>query len=96
MDWVMHRMGFNDNLTVQNPLTLDSISVSAGLDGISLVAFDHTFTSPLVVPPLGTVNSGNIADVPLVQTLNALLAIVSSGVLDLLDVGSDVRLVQAV
>ncbi|KAK7053541.1 hypothetical protein R3P38DRAFT_2850878 [Favolaschia claudopus] len=84
-------MGFN----VQNPLnvelTLDSISVSAGLNGISLVAFDHTFTSPLVVPPLGTVNSGNIADVPLVQTLSALLAIVSTGILDLLNVGSEVR-----
>jgi len=83
---------FDDNkiavdFDVKNPLpielTLDSVTTSASLNGTTYTSFTHTFTTPLVVAPLGTKNSGRIDNVLLTQGLTASLNIVPFGVLDL-------------
>ncbi|KAK6969002.1 hypothetical protein R3P38DRAFT_3505821 [Favolaschia claudopus] len=82
-------------LDVQNPLilelTVDSISVSAGVDDAVVTSFAHTFATPLVIPPLGTATSENIADVLLIDGITAFLDIVPLGVLDLLNIDVNVR-----
>ncbi|KAF7310316.1 hypothetical protein MIND_00405700 [Mycena indigotica] len=78
-------------------LTIDSISVSAGLNGTVFAAFNHTFSGgaslkPVVVPGFGgTKNSGNITNVLLTQGVDKSLAIVPFGVLDLINVDVNVR-----
>ncbi|KAJ7023241.1 hypothetical protein C8F04DRAFT_1240262 [Mycena alexandri] len=91
----------SDNLVsisfeAQNPLpfelTLDTVSTSAGLNGTTYASFDHSFgLHPVVVPPLGKANSGNITNVPLTQGVDASLAIIPFGVLDLQEVDINVR-----
>jgi hypothetical protein len=65
-------------------LTIKKLSSSAGLNGTEFATFNHTFPSPgLVVPLLGTKNSGTIDNVFLPQGVKASLAIVPVGLLDL-------------
>ncbi|KAJ7768850.1 hypothetical protein B0H16DRAFT_1452776 [Mycena metata] len=75
----------------QNPLlfelTLDRVTTSAGLNGTTYASFDHSFSKPVVVPPLGKANSGNVTNVPLTQGVDASLAIIPFGVLDLQEGG---------
>ncbi|KAK7015446.1 hypothetical protein R3P38DRAFT_3570978, partial [Favolaschia claudopus] len=82
-------------LAAQNPfnleLTLDSLLTNAGLNGTGFASLDHTFVPQVVIPPLGTAQSGNIADVLLTQGLNSFLNIVPVGALDLLGGSSNVR-----
>ncbi|KAK0479764.1 hypothetical protein IW261DRAFT_1478997, partial [Armillaria novae-zelandiae] len=79
----------NLSFTASNPLileiTLDRVAVSAGVGGVEYISFDHTFETPLVVPILGTADSGVIENVALPQGGLATLNIVSEGFLDLLD-----------
>ena len=75
-------------ILVKNPLpielTLDSVSSQAGLNGTVFATFTHTFPKPgLVVPPLGTKNSGTIDNVLLTQGAIASLDIIPFGVLNL-------------
>jgi len=84
------------NFDVKNPLpielTLDSVSATAGLNGTIFATFSHTFPSPgLVVPPLGTKNSGTIPNVQLPQGAEASLAIIPFGILDLPNTDANVR-----
>ncbi|KAF5313217.1 hypothetical protein D9619_002521 [Psilocybe cf. subviscida] len=81
---------------VQNPLpveiTLDKVTAQAGLNGTVFATFTHSFPAPgLVVPPLGTKNSGLIMNVDLPLGLDASLAIVPFGVLDLPDTNANIR-----
>ncbi|KAJ3576088.1 hypothetical protein NP233_g668 [Leucocoprinus birnbaumii] len=80
---------------VKNPLpfelTIDSISSSAGVNSTQYAAFDYTFDSGLVVPPLGTKNSGVIDNVLLTQGALASLDIIPLGYLDLLDTDANIR-----
>ncbi|KAK0224678.1 hypothetical protein EDD85DRAFT_858712 [Armillaria nabsnona] len=72
-----------------NPLiveiTLDRVVVSAGTSGTEYISFDHTFEDGVVVPALGTANSGVIENVALTQGGLATLNIVPDGFLDLLN-----------
>ncbi|KAF4612011.1 hypothetical protein D9613_004321 [Agrocybe pediades] len=84
------------NFDVKNPLpielTLDSVSATAGLNGTTFATFSHTFPKPgLVVPPLGTKNSGTINNVQLPQGGEASLAIIPFGILDLPNTNANVR-----
>ncbi|KDR85834.1 hypothetical protein GALMADRAFT_132478 [Galerina marginata CBS 339.88] len=84
------------NFDVKNPLaielTLDSVSAVAGLNGTVFATFSHTFAKPgLVVPPLGTKNSGTINNVFLPQGAVASLAIIPFQILDLPDTNASVR-----
>ncbi|KAF5389639.1 hypothetical protein D9757_004153 [Collybiopsis confluens] len=83
------------NFIAKNPLpielTIDSVSSSAGLNGTEYATFSHTFNPPVVVPILGTANSGTIPNVLLVQGATASLAIIPFGELDLLNVNVNVR-----
>ncbi|KAJ7694420.1 hypothetical protein B0H17DRAFT_1199287 [Mycena rosella] len=72
-------------------LTLDSVSTQAGLNGTVFASFDHLFTTPVVVRPLGTANSGNITNVLLTQGATASLGIIPFGILDLINVDIGVR-----
>jgi hypothetical protein len=84
-------------LTAQNPLifelTIDSVTTSAGLNGTEYAAFSHKFAKPVVVPPLGKANSGNITNVLLTQGATASLAIIPFQELDLLNVDVNLRCV---
>ncbi|KAF7337357.1 hypothetical protein MSAN_02261600 [Mycena sanguinolenta] len=83
------------NFEAQNPLlfelTIDSVSTTAGLNGTVYTSFEHVFSKPVVVPPLGQANSGNITNVLLTQGVTASLAIIPFGVLDLQNVNVNVR-----
>ncbi|KAF9055779.1 hypothetical protein BJ165DRAFT_444432 [Panaeolus papilionaceus] len=84
------------NFDVKNPLpielTLDSVTASAGLNGTVFATFTHTFAKPgLVVPPLGTKNSGTINNVQLPLGATAALSIVPFQELDLPDTNANVR-----
>ncbi|KAJ7166275.1 hypothetical protein C8R46DRAFT_1097452 [Mycena filopes] len=72
-------------------LTLDRVTSSAGLNGTTYASFDHSFPHSVVVPPLGTANSGNITNVPLTQGVDASLAIIPFQELDLQEVDINVR-----
>ncbi|KAE9408015.1 hypothetical protein BT96DRAFT_914348 [Gymnopus androsaceus JB14] len=80
---------------VENPLiielTLDSVSSTAGLNGTVYATFNHTFSPPVVVPILGSANSGVIDNVFLPQGATETLNIIPFGVLDLLDTNVNVR-----
>ncbi|KAJ7793250.1 hypothetical protein B0H14DRAFT_3889421 [Mycena olivaceomarginata] len=79
----------------QNPLafelTIDSVSTTGGLNGTVYTSFEHKFARPVVVPPFGQANSGNITNVLLTQGATASLAIIPFGVLDLINVDVNVR-----
>ncbi|KAJ7798535.1 hypothetical protein B0H14DRAFT_32557 [Mycena olivaceomarginata] len=83
------------NTTAQNPLafelTIDSVSTTGGLNGTVYTSFEHRFARPVVVPPFGQANSGNITNVLLTQGATASLAIIPFGVLDLINVDVNVR-----
>lgn len=64
------------------------------MNGTEYANFQHTFPSPgLVVPPLGTKNSGRIGNVLVTKGVEAALDIIPFGVLDLLDTDADIQLV---
>ncbi|SJL13583.1 uncharacterized protein ARMOST_17028 [Armillaria ostoyae] len=79
----------NLSFVASNPLiveiTLDRVAVSAGIDSTEYISFDHTFEDPVVVPALGTADSGVIENVSLTQGGLATLNIVPEGELDLLN-----------
>ncbi len=83
--------------TASNPLiveiTLDRVAVSAGIGGAEYISFDHTFEDPVVVPILGTADSGVIENVALTQGGLATLNIVPEGFLDLLNLDLFLRCV---
>ncbi|KAF9479403.1 hypothetical protein BDN70DRAFT_691519 [Pholiota conissans] len=84
------------NFDVQNTLpiefTIDSLGTDAGLNSTVYATFSHTFPSPgLVVPALGTVNSGTIDGVTLPQGALATLGIIPFGELDLSDLSASTR-----
>ncbi|KAJ6452634.1 hypothetical protein C8R45DRAFT_639619 [Mycena sanguinolenta] len=85
----------NIDFEAQNPLlfelTIDSVSTTAGLNGTVFATFQHAFSKPVVVPPLGKANSGNITNVLLTQGVEASLGIIPLGVLDLQNVNVNVR-----
>ncbi|KAK0479767.1 hypothetical protein IW261DRAFT_1479007, partial [Armillaria novae-zelandiae] len=85
----------NLSFTASNPLileiTLDRVAVSAGVGGIEFISFDHTFETPVVVPILGTADSGVIENVALTQGGLATSNIVPDGFLDLLDLSLFLR-----
>ncbi|KDR85833.1 hypothetical protein GALMADRAFT_234933 [Galerina marginata CBS 339.88] len=65
------------DVDIKNPLllelTLTRVVSSAGINETVYATFDHTFDTPVVVPPFKTVNSGSIPDVLLVKgALNSL------------------------
>ncbi|KAJ7231755.1 hypothetical protein C8J57DRAFT_1580457 [Mycena rebaudengoi] len=76
-------------IPARNPLsygiTLDRVSVSAGVNDTVYATLDHTFTTPVVVPSEGKANSGMIPNVRLTHGAALSLRIVSLGILDLLD-----------
>ncbi|EKM84298.1 hypothetical protein AGABI1DRAFT_110844 [Agaricus bisporus var. burnettii JB137-S8] len=81
---------------VKNPLpvelTIKEISSSAGLNGTVYARFNHTFPAPgLVVPLLGTKNSGRIDNVLLPLGAVASLEIIPVGFLDLLDTDAKIK-----
>ncbi|KAK0494586.1 hypothetical protein EDD18DRAFT_1175235 [Armillaria luteobubalina] len=65
--------------------------MSAGVNGTEYLSFDHTFEDPVVVPILGTADSGAIADVQLTQGGPGTLTILLSKSLDLLNLDVDMR-----
>ncbi|KAK0224683.1 hypothetical protein EDD85DRAFT_1027791 [Armillaria nabsnona] len=79
----------NLSFTASNPLiveiTLDRVAISAGIGGVEYISFDHTFEDPVVVPILGTADSGVIENVALTQGGLATVTIVPDGFLDLLN-----------
>ncbi|KAJ7731200.1 hypothetical protein B0H16DRAFT_1583833 [Mycena metata] len=79
----------------QNPLifelTLDSVVSSAGINGTEYATFNHTFTKGVVVPPLGTANSGIVPNVTLTQGAINSLAIIPLGYLDILNIDIHLR-----
>ncbi|PBK76279.1 hypothetical protein ARMSODRAFT_1078463 [Armillaria solidipes] len=79
----------NLSFVASNPLiveiTLDRVAVSAGIDSTEYISFDHTFEDPVVVPALGTANSGVIENVTLTQGGLATLNITSLDELDLIN-----------
>jgi len=79
----------------QNPLifelTLDSVSSTAGINNTVYATFNHTFATPVVVPPLGKANSGTVPDVLLTQGATASLDIIPLGYLDLINVDVNLR-----
>ncbi|KAK0434780.1 hypothetical protein EV421DRAFT_2039435 [Armillaria borealis] len=66
-------------------ITLDRVAVSAGIGGVEYISFDHTFEDPVVVPILGTADSGVIENVALTQGGLTTLNIVPDGFLNLLN-----------
>ncbi|KAJ7508355.1 hypothetical protein B0H11DRAFT_1964524 [Mycena galericulata] len=83
------------NFEAQNPLifelTIDSVSSTAGINGTEYASFNYTFPKPVVVPALGSANSGEIPNVLLTQGAIASLNIIPLGYLDLLNVDVNVR-----
>lgn len=79
----------------QNPLlfelTIDRVTSTAGINGTVYATFDYTFPKPVVVPALGTANSGSIPNVTLTQGAIASLDIIPLGYLDLINVDVNVR-----
>ncbi|KAG5639644.1 hypothetical protein H0H81_008805 [Sphagnurus paluster] len=86
------------NFDVKNPLilelTIDRVVSTAGINGTVYAKFDQTFAKPLVVPILGTANSGTFGNVLLTQGIDASLGIIPLGVLDLIKTDVYVRQVD--
>lgn len=85
----------SSNFTAKNPLpfelSIDRVVTSAGINGTEYAKFDQSFSKAIVVPPLGTKNSGKFGNVLLTQGIDASLAIVPLGYLDLLNIDVYVR-----
>jgi hypothetical protein len=83
------------NFTAKNPLpfelTIDRVITKAGVNGTEYAEFDQTFTEPIVVPSLGSKNSGIFGNVKLVQGALKSLDIIPLGYLDLQNVDIYVR-----
>ncbi|KAF8893715.1 hypothetical protein CPB84DRAFT_1783237 [Gymnopilus junonius] len=84
------------NMFITNPLplefTIDQLGTNAGLNGTTFATFSHSFASPgLVVPALGTANSGTIDGVTLPQGALATLGIIPFGELDLSNLSASTR-----
>ncbi|KAG5729197.1 hypothetical protein E4T56_gene14520 [Termitomyces sp. T112] len=75
------------NFDAKNPLpfelTIDRVVSSAGLNDTVYATFDHTFSTPFIVKPSGTANSGTFGNVSLPQGVEGSLSIIPVGVLDL-------------
>ncbi|KAG6836005.1 hypothetical protein H0H93_012339 [Arthromyces matolae] len=75
------------NFDATNPLpfelSIDRVVSSAGLNGTVFAQFDQTFSSPIVIPPFGTKNSGTFGNVLLTQGATAALNIIPAQELDL-------------
>ncbi|KAG6811386.1 hypothetical protein H0H92_007673 [Tricholoma furcatifolium] len=75
------------NFDATNPLpfeiTIDRVSSSAELNGTVYATFDQTFSTPIIIPPSGTTNSGTFGNVLLTQGIDASLGIISFAELDL-------------
>ncbi|KAG6878943.1 hypothetical protein C0992_006380, partial [Termitomyces sp. T32_za158] len=72
-------------------LSIDRVVSSAGLNGTVFAEFDHAFSTPFVIKPLGTANSGIFGNVSLPQGVMASLGIIPVGALDLLNTDVFVR-----
>jgi len=85
----------SSNFTAKNPLpfelSIDRVVTSAGVNGEEYAKFDQSFSKAIVVPPLGTKNSGVFGNVLLTQGIDASLDIVPLGYLDLLNIDVYVR-----
>ncbi|KAG6856764.1 hypothetical protein H0H87_000942 [Tephrocybe sp. NHM501043] len=83
------------NFDAKNPLpfelSIDRVVSSAGLNGTVYATFDHTFSTPFVIPILGTKNSGTFGNVQLTQGIDASLAIIPEAKLDLSNTNVFVR-----
>ncbi|KAG5638495.1 hypothetical protein H0H81_012300 [Sphagnurus paluster] len=83
------------NFDVKNPLPLelaiDRVVSSAGVNGTVYAKFDQTFKNPVVVPILGSVNSGTFGNVLLTKGIDASLDLVPLGWLDLISTDVYVR-----
>ncbi|KAJ3867411.1 MAG: hypothetical protein NXY57DRAFT_960426 [Lentinula lateritia] len=73
-------------------MTLETVSALTGVNGTAFMSFNHTFDPPVVVPILGTADSGTIDNVLMVQgTINS-LNIIPLGELDILDMNITTRI----
>ncbi|KAG5639637.1 hypothetical protein H0H81_008798 [Sphagnurus paluster] len=83
------------NFDVKNPLPLelaiDRVVSSAGVNGTVYAKFDQTFAKAVVVPLLGSVNSGTFGNVLLTKGIDASLDLVPLGWLDLISTDVYVR-----
>ncbi|KAJ3892970.1 hypothetical protein GG344DRAFT_64154 [Lentinula edodes] len=74
------------------PAVALTISALTGVNGTAFMSFNHTFDPPVVVPVLGTADSGTIDNVLMVQgTINS-LNIIPLGELDILDMNITARI----
>ncbi|KAK0495815.1 hypothetical protein EDD18DRAFT_1167509 [Armillaria luteobubalina] len=84
-------VSFNASNSQLVEISLDRVAMSAGVDGTEYLTFDHTFEDPVVVPILGTADSGDISNVQLTQGGLGTITISSSKSLDLLNLDVDMR-----
>ncbi|KAK0500959.1 hypothetical protein EDD18DRAFT_1348395 [Armillaria luteobubalina] len=88
------------SFNVTNPLlvelTLERVVLSAGINTTEYISFDHTFEDPVVVPILGTADSGIIDDVALTQGGLETLNIISLEYLDLINLDIYLRSVSQI
>ncbi|KAF8875084.1 hypothetical protein CPB84DRAFT_554758 [Gymnopilus junonius] len=85
-------LNFNAQNTIPFEITIDQLGTNAGLNGTTFFTFSHSFPSPgLIVPALGTANSGSIDNVPLPQGALATLGIIPAQELDLTGLSASVR-----
>ncbi|KAJ3736715.1 hypothetical protein DFJ43DRAFT_1149776 [Lentinula guzmanii] len=83
------------DFTAQNTLilemTLDTMSCSAGVNNTVFASFSQTFDPPVVIPTLGTADSGPIDNVDMVQGILGTLSIIPLEELDILDMNITIR-----
>ncbi|KAK1225336.1 hypothetical protein PQX77_011754 [Marasmius sp. AFHP31] len=72
-------------------ITLEQFTGTAGVNETTYMAFNHTFSQPLVIPAAGDAASEVIPDVLLTQGAIASLDIIPLGILDLLDATLAIR-----
>ncbi|KAJ4490226.1 hypothetical protein J3R30DRAFT_48548 [Lentinula aciculospora] len=73
------------NMLLLFEMTLNTVSLLAGVNDTAFMSFNHTFDPPVVIPALGTADSGTIDNVLMVQgTINS-LDIIPLAELDILD-----------
>lgn len=82
MQWYQQALVTNPLLV---ELTLERVVLSASINTTEYISFDHTFEDPVVVPILGTADSGIIDDVVLTQGGLETLNIISLEYLDLIN-----------